>query len=164
MKHIKNYIKFFESEDTNFYDIREYLQNHLNGFSYENDVENFKKLFDNNEIPIGYKYYGKVWRVLFFKDITDFKRHLKKGFKPKKTVASFTTNKKAISDIMKSLNNGLSYYAIFEAVATDENCFLDINYICSDYGVENPYDYEEEVLLYSDKVDMNNVIEHGYLL
>ena len=162
MKHIKDYIKFFESDDAIFYEIVEHLQNHINGFSF--DINNFKKLFDNNEIPIGYKYHGKVWRVLFFKNVTDFKKHLKKGFKPKNIVASFTTDRKSISDIIKSLNNGLSYYAIFESESTDKNCFLNINQICSDYGVENPYEYEYEVLLYTDKTNMNNVIEHGDIL
>ena len=54
---------FEEYEDDNYIEIREYIGNHLNGYSFENKVKNFQNFFEYHRIPIGYKYTGmfKIW-------------------------------------------------------------------------------------------------------
>lgn len=162
--------EFMENEEENRSDkidqIQDFLQQHVLGnidTINEKNLEILKDFFDGE---IGYKYYGTVWKVFFFND-ERYKIFLKNGIEKftSQLVYSCTKNFDILDKIKDDLGCGYKYFITVELESTKESCLFDVNNICKDFSVNNPYDYEEEILLFADKVKItkDDIIDYGKL-
>jgi hypothetical protein len=118
-----------------------------------------------------YKYRGKVWKVFFFygddDNTIEYKNCLKNGIETRRGqyVYSCTKNYNVLEEIKESLGQGYTYYIVVELESNKDTCFFDVNKLCKKLDIENPYNFEEEIVLFSDKVKImkEDIIDYGKL-
>lgn len=80
-------------------------------------------------------------------------------------VYSCTKNYNVLEKIKSDLGTGYRYYITVELESNKDTCFFDVNKLCNKLNVENPYEYEEEILLFANKVSIptERFIDNGQL-
>lgn len=141
------------------------LESHLMGNGVTQEMwEKFEASFDNGSIPAGLKYYGEVYRMIFFKSEAEYEHVLKNGLDTRRHyVFSCTQSLECIDLLREQLQTQHhTHYIIFRLDSNQQTCFTDIQSVCDELGVSNDYEEELEVLIRSSAVPLlTDVEEHG---
>jgi hypothetical protein len=155
------YLKLFEDYNGNS-EVIQLLEKLIEGFNISvSDLGVIEDYFDG-EIPVDLLYQGIVYRFVFFDNVESYNKCLKEGLQPRHN--SFLRCAKSLDSqdiIIEQLGTGYEYYIIFECESTLENSVLDINATCEYFNFDNVYEHEEEVLIESKYLSVDNIIEHG---
>ena len=71
-----------------------------------------------------------------------------------------------LKTIKLNLGTGHKYFITVKLQSDEYNCLFDVNSICESYDIDNPYEFEEEVVLIAEEVGniyKSKIIEHGVL-
>lgn len=124
------------------------------------DIDTITDYFD--EVPERLLYEGELYRFVFFNNEDEYKNALKNGVKCDNRNDGFLRCTKSLDQqeiIIDQLGAGYEYYIIFDAYSTYENCIFDVNKMCEEFGVDNSYEHEEEVII--ECIDLQEVIENN---
>ena len=163
---IKTTIREFLNENMNIdqdykSDVVYVLERLIEG--YPTKLSDLDVVYDyfNGEIPDDVKYYGTLYRYVFFDDEDKYNRCLERGVGCNEN--SFLRTTKSLDAheiILDQLGSGYEYYVIFEIETSKDQCIFDVNKLAKMVGVDSHYGHEEEVIVECMNLLPSQIIEH----
>lgn len=156
MKHLKLY------QEHKSYKVIKAIENHLDGYSLDDyDIKLINNYFDG-KIPFWLKYSGELYRFIFVKTKKELNDILKNGLKciDNKKYASWTKSLDNKDKFLEDIGHNNNYYIIFKKEISEKDVFFDMNEMCDELGINNHYDYEEEVLVRCLDLKPSEIIEY----